>query len=435
MPGKLNFSQEEQAKLNSIKSEFEALAKAQIEAGLKTAEEANKALEAQMTQISDSLAEMKAKYEGIHVPGLDEDTAKNFSFSKASLALATKDWSKAGFEHEVIQNAQTVSGGSNGSEGGVLVPTVVAKDIIDRLRQRAIILSLGTSELNLSGVGKFELPRLTGSATAYWPGELDDITESSLSFDNVRLDPKKVAAMVRMSRELLADANQSVENIVRNDLAKQLALAIDQKGFFGNGQNDTPLGVYDTPNVNSYGVGANGDPATLDTFDGMIGMLEDQSALHGNLAFVSHPRVFRALRKEAVLPFPGADGGLPIMMPLVSDAQLANVLGYKFGKSTLFPLNWSKGTSSNNLSAMMFGNWEDLIYATWGGLELAASDTAGTNFTKYSVQIRAVARVDFAVRQPKSFVVAQRVQPWPTNRGANIEPCPCPDAEVGGVNG
>lgn len=403
MPTEL--SAEEQAKIAAIKSSLEPAIKAMVDAGKLDAEAATKKLDEAVQAIANDVKALKEKGDIKNPQGLDEDLAKKFSFAKTAYALATKNWSRAGFEHEVLEQTAKAQTIDPTSAGGVLVPTIVANDIIERLRARAVLLSMGTSSMNLAGTGKLQLPRQTSSATAYWLGELDTINESSLGFDNVPLDPKKVAALVRMSKELIADANQSVENIVRMDLARQLALAIDDKGISGDGTGDTPVGILNTVGISPYAVGANGDPANYATFEALIGLLEDANALEGKLGFLSNPKVFRALRQQTVAQFSGDTGGEPLFLPIISDAKLMEILGYNIGKTTQIAATGTKGTGTA-LSKLIFGNFEDLLFAQWGGLELDASDTAGDNFAKYSVQIRAVARVDFAVRRPKSFAVA-----------------------------
>lgn len=398
-------SAEEQKKLDEVKGIMTQEVQPLIDKGVAEAKDLIGAIDTQVKELAAWIEEQKAKA-GVSLPGVDEGKEK-FSFAKAAYAMARKDWKNAGYERDVIE-ATTAKAQTSGvsADGGALVPNEVAADIIDRLRPMSVLMNAGISEMNFSGIGKYELPRVTGSTSAYWLGELDTITDSQAAFDRVSLTPKKVAALVHMSRELLYDANQSVENFLRNDMAQQLALAIDIKGLRGDGLNDTPLGILNTVGINSV-TGANGTQAVWQTFDDLIAALEDADALGGRLKFISNPRVFRALRGQTSLEFSGqvAPGGEPLMMPLVSDAKLRELLGYDFGATTQIPKNKTKGSGSA-LSELYFGDWSQLILGRWGGLELDASDTAGDNFKNYGYSIRAVTRVDFAVRQPKAFVVA-----------------------------
>lgn len=399
-------SAEEKAKLDEVKGELLADVQPLIDKGVADTQTLIGGINAQVESLKTWMEEQKAKA-GVSVPGVDEGKEK-FSFAKAAFAMSRKDWRNAQYEKEVIDatiaKAQTVG---VVADGGALVPNEIAKDIIDRLRPMSVLMQSGMTEMNFSGIGKYEMPRLVNSSQATWLGELEPIAETGVTFDRVTLDPKKVAAMITASRELLADANQSVEAIIRNDLAKQIALAIDIKGLMGTGAAGTPKGVLNTSGINTYAVGANGDKPSWHTFDQLIALLEDSDALTGSLKFISNPRVFRALREQTVAEFSGQlpEDGSPIITPIISDQKLRDMLGYDFLSTTQIPKNGTKGTGTN-LSKLFFGDWSQLIMGRWGALELDASDTAGNNFQNYSVQIRAVARCDFGVRQAKAFAVA-----------------------------
>ena len=60
-----------------------------------------------------------------------------------------------------------------------------------------------------------------------------------------------------------------------------------------------------------------------------------------------------------------------------------------------------KGNSSGVCSAILFGNWDDLIVAMWGGLDITVNpyikDTEGL------VRITANAFYDTAIRRAESF--------------------------------
>jgi len=62
----------------------------------------------------------------------------------------------------------------------------------------------------------------------------------------------------------------------------------------------------------------------------------------------------------------------------------------------------TKGTGTN-LSAIFFGNWNDLIIGQWGALDVLVDPyTGGTSGT---VRVIAFQDVDVAVRHPESFAV------------------------------
>ena len=54
----------------------------------------------------------------------------------------------------------------------------------------------------------------------------------------------------------------------------------------------------------------------------------------------------------------------------------------------------------------MFGDFSQAIVGFWGnGLELAMSDSDGTDFTKALTAMRAIITIDVAVRRAEAFAV------------------------------
>ena len=59
--------------------------------------------------------------------------------------------------------------------------------------------------------------------------------------------------MVQVSNSLLRRPAAQAEALIRQDLAKQMALAIDYAALRGLGNQNEPLGVANTPNILTSG--------------------------------------------------------------------------------------------------------------------------------------------------------------------------------------
>lgn len=367
-----------------------------------------------VAKVNEELQKMSDKFEAyqksrtaVSVPGVDPE---KFSFAKLAHAQSSRDWSKAGYELEVINATKTaVESQSVGTpaDGGVTVPMEVSSQIIDRVKRRTVLMQLGATELPVSaGVGSYSLPTANSGSTAYWVAELNSITQNLLKFGDVRLNPYKVAGLSRISSELLRDSATSIEGFVQEDIAKVLAREIDKVGLVGLGTTQ-PVGITNTQNILTLTNGDNGDETNWQLISALRLLLEMEETDTNSLGLVSSPAFFEKLRSQVVAPFSGATDGVPVFAPMVSDAALASALGCKIGKTTLMPANKNKGTGHNLTSAIM-GDFSNLVFATWGGLEIASS-IHGDNFTHDTVQIRATQRVDWGVRNPKAFAVATDV--------------------------
>jgi HK97 family phage major capsid protein len=393
------------------KEELEALAlqlKTAVDEGHKTHSEAVSEMKKALDGVSVELEKMKSRLH-VSLPGVNEQKEK-FSFAKAAYGITTGDWSLSAFEKDVFdQSRKKALSTGTPSAGGYLVPEQFVAELIEMLRAESIAMKLGARMLNPAVSTPINIPRQIGGATAYWLGENSAITPSQQTMDRVQLTPKMVAALVKSSQRLLAMGEPSVELMIRQDMAIALALAIDEKVFQGDGTNDTPVGILNTPNINSYAVGADGDETNYDLLLALEGMLEDENALRGATAYAGNPKVFRKLKKQKIAQFSGQTDGMPIFAPIVSDAMLASSLGHQIGKSTQILANLTKGTGTA-LSRLFFGNFNELLIAQWGGLMLDASNTAGDStggaFSSNQTWFKAVMEVDCALRHPKSFAVA-----------------------------
>jgi len=253
---------------------------------------------------------------------------------------------------------------------------------------------------NLQGI--LQIPKQTAGSTAYWVTEnIDDITESDLAFGQIELRPRAVACLTTFSKRLLMQSNPSIEKMVREDFVLRLALAADYGAILGPGVAGAPMGIANTPGINTTALGVNGGFWNFEAAKDQEGTLEDLNALRGELGYLMHPKVKRKLQKERIKQYVGDTEGAYVMLPMSND-QLAERLDYKFKTTTQIPTNLTKGGGSN-LSMVFFGNWRDLLIGQWGGIELDASIHAGDAFKKNQVKIRAVMEMDTALRHPESF--------------------------------
>lgn len=360
----------------------------------------NEALETRLKEM-EALAAPKRKL--LTIDGLEKEEHK-FSFCKAINAIATNDWSEAGFEKEIFQETKLKTMGTNvDSAGGFIVPTQVLGEMINMLMAKTVVIESGATVLdNLYG-SPVEVPKQTGGATAYWVGENESITASDIALGQIQMTPKAVAALVKLSNRLLRMSSPSVETMVRNDIVKQLALKIDAAALRGTGTQYQPLGVLNAPDINTVVMGATGGTPNFDTLIDMEYAVEEDNALDGNLGFIFHPAIRRQLIKTKVPQFTGQEDGSYVVQP-VSDSVLASWIGYPYKTTTQIPITGTKSTGTN-LSEIYFGNWSDLVIGQWAGMAIKASQETSTAFEKDQTWIRIIQEVDTAIRHGESFCV------------------------------
>lgn len=289
----------------------------------------------------------------------------------------------------------------NGTGGSSLVATtLLAGSFIDVLRAKARVLSLGPTLL--SGlVGNVAIPRQDSPAAPYWLSpEGSDTTESEGNFDQVTLSPKTVGARSQYTRQLLMQSTPDVEMLVRNDLAKVLALAIDAASISGTGANGQPTGVLNTAGIGSVALGANGGALTIDALIELETSLTEANVDEENLAYLTNAKQIGALKqlkdtngRYLWTQYPGVFGQ--------RTPTPGEINGYPVARSNNVPGNLTKGTGTN-LSAAIFGNWSDLVIGEWGAIEILPNPY-GAGYNSGSIDIRALQSVDVKLRHPASF--------------------------------
>lgn len=342
--------------------------------------------------------------------GLVNGQERQFSITNVLRAMANpKDQIDIGYEMEVSQELQRQLGKNTqgilmplqsravtyGGTGSNIVETQhLANNFIDVLRNRSAVMSLGVTQL--SGlVGNVNIPRKTGTSTAYWiAGDgADTLTESTPAFDNLTLSPKTVGGLVSFSHKMLVQSDPGIENLIRNDLANMLAVEIDAKAIAGDGTGNTPTGILNTASIGSNTYANAGAPSYADMV-GLEGDLAAANADMGSMAYLTTPTLATGLKTTDV----GTDTG-----------QFVWSGGRERGQGMV---NGFDAYYSGNVPAgyAIFGNWADLIIGNWGVLEIDA-DPYGSNFAAGSVTVRAMMDIDFAVRHAASFTEIHEAAP------------------------
>lgn len=375
---------------------------------------------------------------GIETGGGAEREMRHYSLSRAILAAANRDWSGAGFEREVSRDMARRLGRDTagvfvpvdmlapqrrdyntltGAAGGALVATnLQAGSFIDLLRTKCRVMQLGATVL--SGlVGNVDIPRRTAAGAAQWINEGQSLTPSTGSFDTVQLRPKTVGSLGVLSRNLLMQGTPDAELLIRSDMIAQIAIAIDAAAISGTGASAQPLGLLNMAGVGSVAGGANGAAITFDHLINLSTTVAAANADSGALGYLSNPAVLGALSRlksttgeylwagrggignETSAPASAAPG-----MNASGDAGFS-VLGYRAAFSNNVPGNLTKGTAEGTCSAVIFGNWADLLIGEWGVLEILPNPYASGLYEAGAVQIRALQTMDVAVRHPESFAV------------------------------
>ena len=354
----------------------------------------------------------------LSLEGVPTHERSQYSLTRVAEAIFSKEWRKAPFEMECHEELRAKT---NREARGVLVPWWA---LIPTPEQRTTIsVSLGTAPpaadlvptahlgdsfievlRNASAVGQLgstvltglrgnaDIPRQATAASAAWlSAENADAAESNATFDDLNLTPKDVALYTDISRRTIQQAVPGIEALIRLDQQRALGTAIDVAAINGSGASGQPTGILQVSGIGSV------TTSGTTTWAHVIELETDvaaANALMGSLGYLLRAELAGTLK--GTVKVSGDAGAGFIIEP---DGTMN---GYRAVRSQNCPKDLGTGT---DLQAMLFGNWNDLVIAEWGGgidilVDPYTLGKAG------AIRMVGFATVDVGVRHAASFSAA-----------------------------
>lgn len=179
------------------------------------------------------------------------------------------------------------------SEGGYLVPDEYQRTLIDALQDQNIFRSLAHVISTSSGDRK--IPVVASHGTAAWIDEEGQYPESDDAFGQVSIGAYKLATMIKVSEELLADSVFDMPSYIAREFARRIGAAEEEAFFTGNGTGK-PLGVLAASGGAQTGVtAASGTAITMDEVMDLFYSL--RAPYRKNAVFVLNDSTIKAIRK------------------------------------------------------------------------------------------------------------------------------------------
>lgn len=303
---------------------------------------------------------------------------------------------------DAFKRDMTATGGTGGDQGGVNIQTNVG-GIIDVLLPNTVLGGLGVTRFdNLTG--NLDLPKANTQPAAGWNTENGTAAEKSPTFGKVSFSPKRLAAFIQVSNQLLRQSSNSIDAYVRNYLAQAMAQELEKAAIKGGGTNE-PTGIIGNADVNViYAGGAasnatNANGAAVVWADVVNAMKAVESANAMGQAYLTNPLVKAALQTTA-RQASGVEGNF------ILQSGAGELNGYPMAVTTNVPSNLAKGAASD-LSAMIFGDFSKLAIASWGGMELTVDPFSGATAGLTNMVLNAY--MDVNLLQPASFAVCKDI--------------------------
>lgn len=276
---------------------------------------------------------------------------------------------------------------SQPEDGGVLVRDEY-RDMIGLLRDQLVTRQLGATVLT-GLTGNVAFPTHTQGAVSTWKQEVENLDKSNIKFGQAGMAPKRLGTYVDISKQLIIQSSIDIEAFVRNEITTSVNYAVDRAAIYGDGQDNEPTGLLNTPAIAKLVGGANGAIPNLATLVALESMVEVNNAATGRLGYLLSNKIKGTLKTQPVAE------GTPLMV-LADNNQLN---GYQFVASNLVK-DAAKGTATA-ASAIVFGNWSDLIIGQWGGMDITTDPYTLARLGQVRITINTF--WDILVRRAASF--------------------------------
>lgn len=284
-------------------------------------------------------------------------------------------------------------------QGGDFVQTSIVTPIIEILRNKMVTSKLGVQ--TLSGLqGNIAIPRQTGAATAYSLAESAVLTLSTQTINQVGLTPHRLGTTNIYTKQLLLQSSVDVENFMRDDMMKVMAIMIDNLVLNGTGAASQPTGICQQTGISAVTFGAAATWAKVIAFESALANL---NADVGRMAYLVDPAT-RGTWKSAVKVT-----GYPSFLWENAVPAAYSGVAPDYGQGTRGPdgmVNGYPAVATNQVlnSKCLFGNFEDAILAMWGGFDVVVNPY--TLDTAAEVRITVNTFIDVAIRHAQSFCLS-----------------------------
>ena len=315
------------------------------------------------------------------VTGLEKEVMQEARKEASALGLGLRgDFS---IPQSMLVEARNVYGVDASGTPDTAVTTVATEvtALVGALRSNSILTATGATQLN-GFVGDIKMPSLPTDA-AQTPAEAVAPSSVSGAMGAQTLSPQRIAQQMIVTKEAINQTNGNMSAVIAADFGRSIANVQDKialNSIHGTGGATALAGKTGSVVLATEG-NSNNDLAATSAAD--VRNLWSEITANGaenNTQFVAHPADFAHLMSLE---------NVSSVSALVENGQM---MGYNVLSSGSVPANDMSAVHANsfitggtaavnsNLTALRFlyyGDWTDLFYANWGGLDVTVDPFSG----------------------------------------------------------
>ena len=358
----------------------------------------------------------------------EEKELRNFSIGKLFKQMAEKR-AIDGLELELVQESEKEARSLGATPSGIYLSdkylmvtpkekrtmtvgtstaggNLIATDKIgwfDELAAKLVLSQMGATML--SGLSSnTDLVGFATGVTCAWGLETADAVSGDPTTANRSLTPRRLAAYVDLSKQLLIQDNTSIESHIMQSFLRQFAIAIEAAAINGSGAGAVPLGLLNySPAIGSVAMGTNGLAPSLAKILEIVQVTETNNAgMNGK--WLTNPKVVAKLKQTSIDTGSGA-------MLMAYGNYFGGLQGQLDGREVYstsnVPSNLDKGSSTGVCSALIYGDWENLVMGQFGGVDLTVDNISQAIGGKNRIVMNQY--WNFAVKKSLAFTAAKDV--------------------------
>lgn len=358
--------------------------------------------------------------------GTSEDREKgNFSFSKLinELTRSKGDVEKVtGLEKEMLEESRKEARSLGISPGGIYL----SNDLMNVVHKRTMVVGTPTAGGNFIPTEKLgffdalynatvlaelgvqtltglsantDLKGLSTGATTAWGGETTAITPSDLTTAARELRPNTLSSAMDISRTLATQTNNSIDQYLINSMMKSMRVALEAAVINGDG-SDKPLGILGTSNIQDVAMGTDGGAIT---YAKLLELAEKVKTAGANEAVCRWLTNFKVERSLLNTPIESGSGAKILAYNTYFGGIQNIVAGKPINFTQNVPSTLTKGTSGAVCSALIYGDFSNVVIGQYGGMELSIDSTSAAIVRAQKVAITMTQLVDSTVLQPAAL--------------------------------
>lgn len=389
----------------------------------------NKAVEAQLMVEKNEAdqAASEARKASANGGGFDPKANEKREMSKVSLTkliLEAGEKRLSGLEKELVEESAAEARSIGSTGGGVYLSNDVINAIYSKSEKRAMVTStptLGGNFVPTEKVGFFEalfaatvlnelgvqsltglaantdMIGFTGSVTSAWASsEIGTQTPTDATTAARELRPKLLYAACDISRRLMIQTNDSIDRFILNNMIQSMAVEFEKAVINGAGSTE-PTGLL-TSVTQTIALGATGGAPTYAKLLELIQTVLSSDGRNVNRRFLTNPKVVAKLKQTEL---DSGSGAFVMGYNGLFQSQMGVIDGYGVSVTANVPSNLSKSTTTGGLSAIVFGDFSQVVTGQFGGVELIADPYTKARTGQISLTMNSF--LDSTVLQPNAL--------------------------------